>query len=180
MNSKGITLIELLVVVAIIAILAVALAFSYQGWQGAYKVERDTKNIYTDLMDARGRAISRGQEYFADFNTPAPAAGQGTYRIIEDTNGNVANNAGAGDNVLLTFPKTVAYAVTWAGGTIQFNRRGIVQPSATPLGGTICIFTDFDPDYDCIVISRTRINMGKIITQDTAGGECDAANCNVK
>ena len=68
---------------------------------------------------------------------------------------------------------------------IDFNTRGIVQPAATPLGGTICIFTDFDgdgvsdsdPDYDCIVISATRINMGKIPDQV---GACNSANCDAK
>ena len=64
MNERGITLIELTIVVAIIVILAFALGVSYVGWQGAYKVEKATKELYTDLMDVRGRTVSLQ----ADFN----------------------------------------------------------------------------------------------------------------
>ncbi len=194
MKDSGVTLVELMVVIAIIGILMIALGFSYVGWQGAYKVEKATKDIYTDLMDARSRAITRGQTYFADFNTPAPPAGRGTYRIAEDTDNDGEGDADAdgvidaGNNILLTFPKTVEYPIAWGSTIIIFDKRGIVQPRATPLGGTICIFTDADgdgasdsnPDYDCIEISQTRINMGKITTQNTAGGVCNAANCVAK
>jgi len=181
-NTRGITLIEIVVVVSIIAILVLALAFSFQGWMGKYRVESGIKQIYVDLMNTRARAMTRNRFHFTDFPTAT------SYRLIEDTNGNSASNPGAGDNTLST--KTVDYAVTWAGGTIQFDNRGIVLPSATPLGATICIFTDydgdgsnlsdFDPDSDCIVISQTRINTGKLTAQNTAGGACDDANCVVR
>lgn len=184
MNNRGITLIEMLVVIAVIGILVIALSFSFQGWMGKYRVESEIKTLYVDLMNARAMAMTRNRFYFADFPTTT------SYRLIEDTNENNASNPGAGDTILQTYPKTLEYPVTWAGGTIQFDKKGIVQPSATPLGGTICVFTDydgdtsnlsdFDPDSDCIVISQTRINIGKLTTQDTAGGACDAANCVVR
>ena len=172
MNSRGVTFVEVLVVVSIIAILAVALGFTYQGWMGRYKVERQTRDIYTDLVDARGRAQTRGTAQFFDVNTPAPPAGQGRYRVIEDTNGNLASEPGAGDTVLATFPKTVEYVITMNNGTFSFDRRGIASG-----GRTICVTTTTDPDYDCISVSETRINMGRLTTQISAGGACDTANC---
>jgi prepilin-type N-terminal cleavage/methylation domain-containing protein len=173
MNRRGVTLVELMVVMSIIAILAIALGFTYQGWMGRYKVERQTKDIYTDLMDARGRAQTRGTAYFFDVNTPAPPAGRGRYRVIEDTNGNLNSEPGAGDTVPVTFPKTVEYVITMnGGGGITFDRRGTASASRT-----ICVTTTADPDYDCIMVSATRINMGKLTTQISAGGACDAANC---
>jgi prepilin-type N-terminal cleavage/methylation domain-containing protein len=170
MNKSGVTLIELIVVVTIIGILAVALGFSYIGWQNAYKVERATKDIYSDLMDARGRAMARGLTYFVDFNTPAPPAGQGRYRTIEDTNGNLVND----DPVLPSFPKTIEYVINWGGApaAIGFDRGGIIS---TP--GTICLTTTADSDYDCIEVMQTRINIGKLITQISKEGACAAANC---
>jgi prepilin-type N-terminal cleavage/methylation domain-containing protein len=173
MNKKGVTLIELMVVVSIIGILAIALGFSYVGWRERYRVEKAAKDLYTDLMDVRGRAISRGTAYFSDFNLPAPPAGKGRYRIIEDTNGNLVNNAGAGDNVLPTFPKTIDNAITWSlGGTIAiaFERRGVVSNP-----GTICFTTTSDPDYDCIIVSETRINLGKLSKSIPDGGVCAAS-----
>jgi prepilin-type N-terminal cleavage/methylation domain-containing protein len=171
MNKKGVTLIELLVVVSIIGILAIALGFSYVGWREKYHVEKAAKDLYTDLMDARGRAISRGTAYFPDFNLPAPPAGKGRYRIIEDTNGNLVNNAGTGDNVLPTFPKTIDYVITWGGGgTIAFERRGVVSNP-----GTICFTTTSEPDYDCIIVSETRITLGKLSKPIPDGGVCAAS-----
>ena len=38
-NNKGVTLVELLIVFSIIAILVLALGFSYQGWMARYKVD---------------------------------------------------------------------------------------------------------------------------------------------
>jgi prepilin-type N-terminal cleavage/methylation domain-containing protein len=186
MRDRGVTLVELLVVIAIVGILVIALGFSYQGWQGAYKVEKATKDIYTDLMDARTRAMTQGRAYFVDF----PAATM--YRMsMDDSNGVAKINNGDGvfqpqanpavvtantDTTLPTFPKTVEYTITWnAGGTITLNQRGIIS---TP--GTICLTTTAAPDYDCIVISQTRINMGRLTTQISAGGACDAANCVAK
>jgi len=100
-----------------------------------------------------------------------------SYRIREDTNEDNNPAIVAGDTILPTFPKTVQYALTWAGGTVVFDRRGIIEPTASPLGATLCVFTQNDPDSDCIIIAPTRMNIGKILNQ---GGVCDAANCQAK
>ncbi|GBD99932.1 hypothetical protein BMS3Abin07_01979 [bacterium BMS3Abin07] len=194
MNDRGFTLIEALTVVTIISILAVALAYTYSGWMGKYRVESTIKTIHADLLDARQRALMRDREYFADFNQPPPPANKGSYRIIEDSNNNgvlyspAAPTIEVGNNVLRSFPKVVDYPITWAAGSISFDEKGIIQPSVTPLGATLCIFTDFDgdgtsdfdPDYDCIVISPMRLQLGKLTLQNTAGGTCSAANCVTK
>ena len=87
-GNKGVTLIELLVVVSIISILAVALAFSFQGWMGGYKVESIIKEVYSDLMDARSKAMtSGGMSYYVDVNATS-------YQIFQDTNGDPADDVG--------------------------------------------------------------------------------------
>lgn len=192
-NSRGITLIELIIVISIISILVVALGFSFQGWMGGYKIESQVKEMHADLMNARVRAMQRNRNHFVYFpNT--------TSYTIYDDDSNGTNKVPDGDGTLQTgtgstadtqlggFPKTLQYAVTigTASGVppiyFTLNSRGLISPERT-----ICNFTDFDgdadhksdfnPDYDCIVISETRINIGKITTQNTAGGTCVSTNC---
>lgn len=171
MTNRGVTLIELLVVVSIIGILAVALGFTYQGWQGAYKVERDIKTLYTDLMDARAMAMTRNRMYFVTL------VDANNYSLTPDTNDSTTLNAG--DLPLPTYPKRVEYALNWnaavpANRSISFSQRGIInlEPLAPfPIPDPVISLTagaDVDPDYNCIVISQTRINMGKM-----SGGACD-------
>ena len=182
-NTRGITLIELIVVISIIGSLAATLGFSYIDWMGKYKVEKATKELYTDLMDVRYMAMARNCAYFVDFNFPAPSAGYGTYRIAEDTNEDDEGDADAngiidasGHTFLPSFPKTVEHPITnnFISKIINFDKRGIVQPRGQTFGGTICFFTDNDPDYDCIVISQTRIIMGKLKQNIDV---CKAENC---
>ena len=156
---------------------------------GKYKVEKATNELYADLMNVRSMAMTRNSDYFVDFNFPAPPAGYGTYRIAEDTNGDCEgdDNANgiidaAGHTFLPSFPKTVEYPITnnFKSKIINFEKKGLVQPRGQAFGGTICFFTDNDPDYDCIVISPTRIIMGKLKKQPGKGGECEAENCRKK
>ena len=194
MNNRGITLIELIIVVSIIAILVLALGFSFQGWMGKYKVESEIKELHVDLMNARARAMQRNRIHF--FRVPNTTS----YTIYEDDSDGVTKvpdgdstlQEGTGitaDTQLLSFPKTLEYAVAIGNVagvppiTFSLNSRGIISPETT-----ICIFTDYDgdasnlsdydPDLDCIVISKTRINAGKLNSQ--AVGDCDSDHCITK
>ena len=116
--------------------------------------------------------------------------------MTEDTNDNFAFEPGAGDTVIPTFPKTVEYTLnaftrndTLATTTavipitnvrINYDKRGLISSAgtavlfnpATPTTGIISLTSTADPDYDCIVIASTRINIGKWNTAPP--GNCDA------
>jgi len=183
-REGGITLVELIVVISIIGILVVAFGFSFQNWRANYNIESEVKQIYTDLTNARLMAVQRHHQYFADFPSTT------SYRIREDHNDN-GNWAVTTDDwvvlngipmpvppALITSATSLAFPVTWAGGTIVFDTTGIaqLQPSGS-LSGVICVPGTYNPDYDCIAILQTKITMGKMTT---AGGSCDATNCVVK
>ncbi len=167
MKNDGITLIELLVVITIIGILAVALGFSFQGWIGGYRIESQVKEMYVDLMNARARAMQRNRLHFVTL-----AATQ--YSTYEDTNpapdGNETLETAVGGDTRLVQRNTdytIIPALAFGATTFNFNRSGLIS-----LSGSIrldSLDSTVTPDYDCIVLSPTRINMGK-------WEECDAGN----
>jgi hypothetical protein len=73
-------------------------------------------------------------------------------------------------------------SVTFSAGfpaTLSFDAKGmanvVVVPVGTP-GGAMCVASSVGPDYDCLTIGQSRINMGKL----TAQGGCLVANCRPK
>jgi prepilin-type N-terminal cleavage/methylation domain-containing protein len=181
MNNKGITLIELIIVATIIGILVVALGFNFQGWVSGYKVESQTKEMYIDLINTRARAMQRNRMHFIDL-----AVDQ--YNIYEDTdpapNGNGIANTAADAQVSQRILET-RYPIIWStpGDTsVEFNTNGLSSEnksicSNAPLEVILGVPTANNADYNCITISTTRINMGKLTQSIADGGVCDAANC---
>ena len=203
MKNDGVTLIELLVVISIIAILAAALAYSYIGWQGSYRAEKTINELYTDLVGKRTMATTQNNNIYLDFPTAT------SYRMAKDDSDGANKPVSGGDGIwqkqvdpavptpttdtnLPTFPKRVAYALSNnAGADIVSDKRGVTYTSAggalpLPTGGAapatiaICLSTTANADYDCVEISNTRIKLGKLATQISNGGACNAANCVAK
>lgn len=164
MNDRGITLIELIVAISIITILVIAAGITIPGLVGKYNIERQTKELYGDLMNARMRAMQRNRLHFVALTATG-------YTIYEDT-----NPAPDGDGTLNIATDTriaqrsidTRYPIVWTtNATIALTTRGIVNDMGTirvnPVDATL------DPEYNCIVVFTTRINIGK-----WDGADCDA------
>jgi len=150
-DRGGFTLIEILIAVAIVGILTVLAVSSFQGFNEKYRVEGETKQMFSDLMDARGRAMQRNRAFFVQIN----ANGYTTY---EDTSPSPDGN-GVFDIAADTLVANVTIRRTINNGGLsnfRFNRNGIA--SAT---GTIWLTSTAQPDYDCITVQATRIKMGQ-------------------
>jgi type II secretory pathway pseudopilin PulG len=189
MKDKGLTLVELLVVICILNIIAISTAFSFRGWMGKYKIESQTKDLYVELTDARLSAMENKRTHFVRLQDAT------SYTFYEDDsnggvkvpNGDGVLQTGSGasaDTELPSYPKNVEYDIDWNNNSIvmpvnfSFNTRGISSVDAD-----ISIYIDRDgdgvqdaiPDYDCIAIRTTRINLGKLEingTSDRSDDEC--------
>jgi Tfp pilus assembly protein FimT len=152
-NSQGGTLIELVVVFSTTIILISALGFYFQGWMESCRAESQVKEMYVDLMEARAKAMQENRTHFVLIDA-------NSYQVFEDTNDNSQYDAGTDKATMFTDPKTPAKASLWT-GTVSMDNRGLVRTNPGP-NGTIRFNTGSNsPDYDCIVLSPTRINMGK-------------------
>ena len=156
-DNRGVTLIELMVVVSIVAILVVALGFSFEGWIGKYRLESATKDMYSDLMEAKTRALTRTRAHFITINATQ-------YVIYEDTNTAPDGNGTletAADTVVLqkTIPNNYQLQMVSAGAfpqTLTVDTRGLITPAIV-----IRIDNTRTPDYDCILVGQVRVQMGK-------------------
>jgi len=183
-REDGLSLIELIVTITIIGILVAALSAEFAGWRKTSKVESQLKELQMDLMDTRSKAMQRNRIHFVRLETDG-------YQVHEDTNpapdGNETLEVG-NDALVLDKELNEGYPITWSGGDneLDFLRSGMSDLTGSK---TICIDdndpTDadeyyFNSDYNCIVVTATRINLGKMNTKYSDGGTCSDGNCDQK
>ena len=156
-HDRGITLIELVVVMAIIAILLVIAFISGQQWMDRYNAESQIRQMHTDLLQTRVRAMQINRRYFVVVNA-------GSYEIVEDTNENgtldVAPNDIHQPQKALQFGVSSSVPVT-----LIMDQRGIISTDTSALN--ILPLIQFNtgsaaPEYDCLQLYATRINIGRM------------------
>jgi prepilin-type N-terminal cleavage/methylation domain-containing protein len=160
MNHDGFTLIELIVAITVVGVLTLLLGTSLQGKMGAYRLEGEVKQLKTDLMAGRARAMQRNVTHFLQINMAT-----NDYQLFQDANGNGTLEAGA-DLAVFPNPKAFKDPLLSGGGTITIDTRGLMG------GGAMVSFnsSSHEPsDYDCLAMSPTRIAVGKL-----NGASCDA------
>jgi len=64
----GFTLIEIMIALAIVGIVVMLATSTFRGMMEKYRVEGETKQMFADLMDARGRAMQRNRASFVQIN----------------------------------------------------------------------------------------------------------------
>jgi len=173
MKRDGFTLVEILTVIAIIGIVAGMAVISFRGMVRRYNVESQIKELYSDLVNTRVMAMSTKRTHFVDIKS-------GQYSAYVDTNTTNPNQDGDGilqeatDVRLAGYPKTFKFPLSWGGGstTIEFSPKGL----ANNIPNTFCVFSNINPAYDCIVVSPTRIILGRLKNQ----GSCSSGNCETK
>lgn len=158
MNRNGFSLIELMVVIAIIGILLAVATLNFNSWVTRQNIDREVKEMHAEIMAAKQRALVTGQDYAVQLPNPATLV----FRRF-------SSSADAAGTVVQT--KNLRYPVTLSStDPIKFNDRCMMENATDKI---LCVFTDANPAVDALVITQSRVSVGRIISQ----GSKDAAAC---
>jgi len=181
--KRGFTIIEVIVVVSIVATLAFIAIGSFREMIDKYQVESKTKEMFSAIMEARGRALQRSRVTFVRLvDDPFhPSGVMKRYEVYEDTipapdgDGLLDTTAGGDRRVFaetlkhtIEAPFASADLVSALETRFRFQRNGLSNAS-----GYIRVLpriASVRPDYDCIVVGQTRVKMGQF--DPASGGRC--------
>jgi type IV pilus assembly protein PilA len=156
MNIRGFTLVELIVVIALIGLLSALGSFGFSQYIKKSQIASQTRLLYGDLMEYRLKALYEKKNWTFKIS----ATGYGIYSSALTTVAPV---------------KTVSlkYNIENNNATdIVYDSQGMANVS----GKSVCVTSANDAVVDSVVISQTRVQIGK----RQAGANCDAGNIDAK
>jgi len=161
MNRNGLTLIELMFAIAIIGILLAIGTLDFNQMTRKYAIEAQTREMYSDLVDLRLKAMYKKRAHAAKLTAT-------TFNAYSSQNT-------SGTPIGLMYTKNLKYQITYSNtmATISFDSHGLT----TDLG-CICTEPSGNPGgVDSVVFSyMTQFNIGKRST----GGDCKSVNIEIR
>jgi type II secretion system protein H len=158
-DRSGFTLIEMLIIISIMAFLSTIAVLNFQTWQKKNNIEAETRDLFSQLTEARNNAFMQKTEYGVIIKSKGYQIK--SYTSEADTTGAVVKSG------------TYVYNLTQNGGTdiaaagiqARFDSSGFLSSTTGTIGpsGTIINVevTDTSTSLNCLVIQSTRVNMGK-------------------
>lgn len=167
MDRRGFTLIELLIVITIIGILVGLSSLYFSRMVAERNVEKQTRELYADLMLVRQQAQTMKMTHRAKFTGSNLTVRR--YTDETDTTGTVVLN-----KTLSAAAPTLSSWASPSATEIEFNEQGIMPD---PIPKSVCFYSSYAPSLDSLVILQTRISMGRIRNQAIT---CGRPNIDIK
>jgi len=167
MGKRGFSLIELIIVIGLIAIMLSLATIEFGTWQRKSIVERYTKELYSDIQDARMKAAFTKRVQRLEFG-----AQQVVFRSFSSA-GDVAGTIVSTKRFPLAFTRNLSDSPAPA-DLVDFDTRGIMS---SPIVQVICFTTTVDAAYDALIITPALTSMGKVTNR---GNACARTNVTQK
>jgi prepilin-type N-terminal cleavage/methylation domain-containing protein len=160
LRSSGFSLIELLITIGLMGILMSAATFSFNSWQTKNRIEAQTREILTNLEEARIKSFTQKKIHGIIFKPSSYVmrsySTESQYSPIENalTRGDVISTSNL--KYGLTLGGTTADITN---ATILFDTTGFTSAAT---GFTVVVNpVSAASSVNCLAISAARVNMGK-------------------
>ena len=151
-NRVGFSLLELLIAIAIIGIMLSIATLSFNQWQVNYNIESQTRELYSDLIEARTTALQTKMPYSIVFQPRSYVMTRYSSENEPVANGTVVKNR------TLSHGLTKGTTGDIADSSVLFDTQGLTYNKFTVVVNPLTA----SPACNCLVIFDTRVNMGKI------------------
>ncbi len=189
-DNKGFTMIETIVVLVIVSIIVGLMVSQFSGTTTKIEIEVGIKKMYGDLMEAKSKAYSERKTYGLYWSAPTAVA-QYEFRVDTDNDGSITNSGGYSTVRTVTVEKVtlinkegvnaIPFAIKGSLDTAGYGNidatfysecracdhvtsgcdpEDIATTCQTYDTTSDCSNPDY-PEYSCIVVTLTRIKMGK-------------------
>ena len=160
-NSAGFSLIELLITITIMAIVISASTLSFNTWTRKSTIEKQTRELYTDLSEARSNAFTQKKVYGIVLQ-PTSYAMKTYSSEVEYT-----SSAAAVAHGVVIANKSLKYSLKTKSGIdmtdtpVVFDTTGFTTSGFLGITAFVGSPTE-QAALNCVVVYKSRTNMGKI------------------
>ena len=160
-RCAGFSLIELVIAIAIMGIVLSISTLSFNSWTRKSTIEKQTRELFTDISEARTNAFTRKKVYGivlqptsyvmksysseVEYSSSAAAVANGVVVATKSLKNSLKTTSGSDITDTAVVFDTTGFTVSWFLGLTAF-----VGSVTEPAG------------LNCVVIYKSRTNMGKI------------------